>query len=170
MQLITQFAEIQKGENRGGSAALHVAGAASPDAAVDEFATPWIPSPAFTVTDREDVDVAIQREVSAGFCGIERRHDVRHDLVRCDDAAIDAVPRQQLTDMTGRLTRVAGRVRARAADEAAKEIEQHLAVALNPFQQLCLAAFHFPSSGWRSAINYAVENAPARLPERSATP
>jgi hypothetical protein len=43
---------------------------------------------------------------------------------------------------TGRLTCVAGRVWAPATDEAAEETEQDLAIALDPLQQLCLAAFH----------------------------
>jgi hypothetical protein len=56
------------------------------------------------------------------------------------------MPLQELADMARRCARVAGRVRARTANEAAQEIDQHLAVALDPLQQFCLAAFHVPFS------------------------
>ena len=57
-------------------------------------------------------------------------------------AEIRAVLRQELTDVTGRLTCVAGRVWAPATDEAAEETEQDLAIALDPLQQFRFAVFH----------------------------
>src|SRR5207248_449520 len=132
---------------RRGGAAFHIAGAASVDAVADELAAPWVLRPAGAIADREHVDMAIEGEVASGLPRFERRDDVRHDLVRRDDAKFYAMPRQVLADVLRRFARVAGRVGAGAADKAAEEIEQHLSVALDALQQLRLAAFHLPSSG-----------------------
>src|ERR1700738_2493798 len=105
--------------------------------------------------------MAIECEVSPGFAGLERRHDVGHDLVGHNHAAIRAVARQELTDVSGRLTRVSGRVRAPTTDEAPEEIEEDLAVALNPFHQLRLAAF--PPGSPVAFTRQAVEQFMGRL-------
>jgi len=89
------------------------------------------PSPS---PDREHADVAVQCEVPAGLSGVKRRHDVRHHLVWRNDPVFDAVPGQQLPDVTRRIARVAGRVRARTADEAAGKIEQDLPTDGDPLQ------------------------------------
>jgi hypothetical protein len=52
------------------------------------------------------------------------------------------MPLQEPADVARRFARIAGRVRARTTDEATQEIEQHLAVTLNPLQQFRLAALH----------------------------
>src|SRR5262249_35226512 len=146
IELGAQLPQVQESENRGGGAAFHVAGAAPVNAAVDEFAAPGIARPAGAVTHREAVYMAIECEVTAEFPGLECRDDIGHDLVGRNHATIRAVPRQELTDVVRRLACVARRVRAWATDEATEEIKQHLAVALNPLQQLCLAALHFRPS------------------------
>jgi hypothetical protein len=147
VQLIAQLAQVQKGEDRSGRAAFHVAGAAPIDAAVDQLGAPRVVRPAGAIAHREAVDMAVECQVTPGFPGLERRHHVRHHLVGCDHPILGAMPLQELRDMARRLTRVAGRVRARIADEAAQEIEQDLAVALDPLQQFCFAAFHVRFSG-----------------------
>ncbi|HKM73696.1 MAG TPA: hypothetical protein VJX94_27145 [Stellaceae bacterium] len=86
--------------------------------------------------------MAVEREVTPRFPALERRHDVGHDLAGRNHAEIRAVLRQELTDVTGRLTCVAGRVWAPATDEAAEETEQDLAIALDPLQQFRFAVFH----------------------------
>jgi hypothetical protein len=55
-----------------------------------------------------------------------------------NDPVFDVVRGQQLPEVTRRIARVAGRVRARTADEAAEKIEQDLATDGDPLQQLCL--------------------------------
>jgi hypothetical protein len=109
---------------------------------VDQLGAPRVVCPPGAVANRETIDMAVEREVAPGVCGLERRHDVRHHLVGRDYPIFDAMPLQELADMVGRFARVTGRVRARTADEATQKIEQHLAVALNPLQQLRLAALH----------------------------
>jgi hypothetical protein len=143
MQLAAQLAQVQKGENRGGGAAFHVAGAAPVDAAVNQFAAPRVVCPAGAIARREAVDMSVEREMTPGCPSLERRHDVRHHLVGRDHPTLGAMPLQELTDVVRRLARVAGRIRALTANEAPEEIEQNLAVALNPLQQLRLAAFHY---------------------------
>jgi hypothetical protein len=145
VELGKQFAHIQKREDGGRGAAFHVARAASVDAAVDEFPAPRVMCPAGAIAHREHVDMAVECEVTAGFAGLKRRDDVRHDLVGRDHTAVRLVAGQELTDMSCRLAGVAGRVRARTTDEAPEEIEQDLAVPLNPLQQLRLATFHSSS-------------------------
>jgi len=86
--------------------------------------------------------MSVEREMTPGCPSLERRHDVRHHLVGRDHPTLGAMPLQELTDVVRRLARVAGRIRALTANEAPEEIEQNLAVALNPLQQLRLAAFH----------------------------
>jgi hypothetical protein len=76
------------------------------------------------------------------------------------------MPLQELADMVGRFARVTGRVRARTADEATQKIEQHLAVALNPLQQLRLTAFH--SGSPVAFTRQAVEQFMAKLWGRQA--
>src|SRR5262245_21017721 len=143
MQLRAQLTQVQKGENRSGGAAFHVAGAAPVDAAVDKFAAPRVVRPAAAITHREAVDMAIECEMTAGFSGLERRHDVRHDLVWRNHPAMCTVTGQELTDMSSRFsTRVGGRVCARTADDPAEKIKQELSVALAPLQQLRFAAIH----------------------------
>src|SRR6516225_2675749 len=96
MELGVQFAQVQKREDRGGGAAFHVARAASVNTAVDKFAAPRVACPAGAIAHREDVDMTVEREVTAGFAGLERRDDVRHDLVRRDYAALRVVAGQKL--------------------------------------------------------------------------
>ena len=86
--------------------------------------------------------MAIEREVAPGLPRRERRDDVRHRLLWRDHAILDPAPVQQIADMRRRRAHVAGRVGARAADEPAQKIDQHVAVALDPLQQLGLATLH----------------------------
>jgi len=132
IELVAQFAQVQKGEGRRGRGAFHVAGAAPIDAPVDQFGAPRVVRPAGAIADRKAVDMAVEREVPPGPPGLERRHDVRHRLVGCDYPILCSVLLQESADVVRRLARVAGRVRARTADEVAQEVEQHLAVAIDP--------------------------------------
>jgi hypothetical protein len=134
VQLIAQLAQVQKSEDRSGRAAFHVAGAAPIDAAVYQFGAPRVVRPAGAIAHREAVDMAVECQVTPGFPGFERRHDVRHHLVGRDHPIFGAMLLQELTDMACRCASVAGRVRARTADEATQEIDQHLAIALDPLQ------------------------------------
>jgi hypothetical protein len=146
MQFLAQLVEIEKGEDRGRGAAFHIAGAAPVDAAVDQRPAPWVLRPAIAVADREHVDMAVEREVAARLPGRERRDDVRHRLLWRDHAILDATPVKQPADVSGRRPRIPRRVGARAADEPAQKIDQHVAVALDPLQQLSLATLHCQSS------------------------
>src|SRR6516164_2005288 len=138
MQFVTHFAQVQKGEDRRGRAAFHVARAAPVDAAIDQFAAPRVVRPAGAVADREAVDMTVKRQVTSGFPGFERRYDVWHHLARRDHTIVSTMPRQEPADMVRCLARVAGRVRARTADKATQKIEQHITVTLDPLQQLRL--------------------------------
>src|ERR1700730_5136325 len=81
------------------------------------------------------------------FPGLESGNDVRHDLVGRDLPGFDAMTLQQAADVGRRLAGITGRVRAPTADEAAEEIEQYLAVTLDPVQQFRLAPVHIRCSG-----------------------
>ena len=111
---------------------------------LDQRPAPGVLRPALAVADREHVDMAVECEVVARLRGRERRDDVRHRLLRRDHAIFDAAPIQQIADMRRRRARVAGWVGAGAADESAQKIDQHVAVALDPLQQLILATRHLP--------------------------
>jgi hypothetical protein len=105
-------------------------------------AAPRILGPGLAVADGEHVDMAVQREVAARLAGREGRDNVRHRLLRRDHPVFDAAPVQQPADVSGRRPRIPRRVGARAADEPAQEIDQHIAVARDPLQELGFAARH----------------------------
>jgi len=65
--------------------------------------------------------------VTPGFAGLERRNDVGHNLVGRDHPILCAMPLQEAADIRRRFAHVAAGVWARAADEPAQIIEQHLA-------------------------------------------
>ncbi len=142
MELFAHLAQVEEGEERGGSAAFHVARASTIDLSVHQLATPGIAGPASAVADGKDVDMPIEREMTARLRRIESCNDIRHDLVRRDDAMLDAVLIQQMLDVFHRQPRVARRVGARAADEAAEEVEQPLAIPLDPLHQALFCLVH----------------------------
>src|SRR5262249_22970215 len=71
MKLGAHFTQVQEGEDRSSGTAFHVAGATPVDPAVDEFTAPWVVRPAGGVTHREDVDMAVEREVTSRLSGVE---------------------------------------------------------------------------------------------------
>src|SRR5262249_50665812 len=134
------------GEDRGAGAGLHVAGAASIDLPVDQFAAPGILGPAGAVAYREHVDMAVQDQVLARLRAVEGGDEVGHRGLRRDHAELEALAAQEIADETGGLRRIARRIRALAADEAAEERDDALAFLLDPLQQRLAVFAHLAPS------------------------
>ncbi len=109
VQPVAHRMQVEVGQGQGGKAALHVAGAASVNASVDDVAAIRAPVP-FAVGGGESVNMPIEHEVAAGPGAVETRDDIGHVGVWRDDRRIEAGLAQGIEDEIGRLARVARRV------------------------------------------------------------
>ena len=127
--------QVGEGKEGGRGAAFHVDAAAPEHAVLDDVAAKRVAGPAGGVADRENVDVPVQDEVRAGRGAGERRHDVRHGLLRGDHAVLDGVGFEKAPDQVGAGARIAGRIRGVDANEVLEEPHQPLALGVDPANQ-----------------------------------
>src|ERR1041385_5000020 len=80
--------------------------------------------------------------MSARFAAVKGGDDVWHRLLRGNDAKIEPFPLQEIADVSGRDRRVSRRIGAGAAQEAAEESDQALAIGIEPVGQLLAVAGH----------------------------
>ena len=92
--------------------------------------------------------------------GFEGGDDVGHGLVGCYDAVGYAALVEEASNMLRGKARVARRIGARATDEIAEEVEEQLAVGLDPLQETLFHLVHgYPAE--RLARRFAVRRAAA---------
>ena len=87
------------------------------------------------VAHGEDVDVAVQNEMTSRTRSVEGGNKIGELLFRRDGLVFQALRREELSDVGGSLARIAWGNRALDANEASEELDQFLAVVLDRLQQ-----------------------------------
>jgi hypothetical protein len=151
--------EVQEGEQQRGEPALHVAGAAAVDAAVDHFAAPGTARP-LVLDDGKDVHVAVEHQVAAGPRALEARHDVRHLRVRREHHGLESGFAQRAGDEVRRHPGVAGRVRRGCAEQRLQKGHRAAALGIDPRQDFAREIVHRRHSARRYAAADSVCTGP----------
>ena len=86
--------------------------------------------------------MAVQYEMMAGLARVERAHDVRHGRLGRDHAKGQSVRFEKSRDVGRREGRVAGRVRTLGADELTQELDDRVAIVVDPRGELLLDVGH----------------------------
>jgi len=99
-------------------------------------------SPAFSGSDRENVDVPIEGKMPPWFAGGEIGDDIWHDHIWRDDPVGDAVRVQQLLDVASSNAGVARRVGRWTTDEFLKKGDQELTITVDALEQAAFLGLH----------------------------
>ena len=136
-ELVLEAVQICIREDRCRRSGLHVGDAAAVHLAVDDLAAPRVFAPPGSVVGHwEHVDMAVEDEMAAGRRALEGADDVRHLVMRRDDAIGQPFLIQKVGNERSNLAGVAGRVRALVLNEGLQEAHKLLAIAFDPIQKL----------------------------------
>ncbi len=153
LQLIADAVKIGKCEDRSGSAAFHVRHPAPPDFVIHDGPTPRAAiGPSLVLTDRETVDVPIEYEMFTRPSTFKTGNDIGKCRIRVNDAIGNIGGIQKRRNMSGRLPRISGRVRAFCLYELTEKGDEPIVVAVDPIHELTLGVVHkrLPSSTERN--------------------
>jgi hypothetical protein len=95
----------------------------------------------------------------AVVCAIEGGDQIGHPVIRRDDAKLETLAAQEITDKAGGLCRVTRRIWALAAEEALEESDNSVAILVDSLQKRLAVFAHCPTPKAEAELRFTTVRA-----------